>query len=324
MKTISQSRRTLKLCLAVAVLIGPLALRAQQSATRIVVGFPPGGNLDYVARTIAPALGRELGQNFIVENKAGANGVIAGEFVSRAAPDMKTLWLTSVGAVAITPALTVKMTYDAERDLMPIAQVVRNVEVLLVNINSPYNTAAELVAAARRGTKLSFASSSTGGVPHLAIELLNDTAKIDIQHVPYKGGGPALNDLLAGHVDGLFSDISPVIGHITGGKVKVIGITSPDRHPLLPQIKTFDEMGLPGVDADNWQGLFAPKGANPVEVAKIGAALRRVLNSPAIKSTLESSGAEIVGSSAAELTTVLKKDIVKWGNLIKTKSIKGE
>lgn len=324
MEKISKTRRALTLASASAAIALPFATRAQQNITRLVVGFPPGGTLDFVARTIAPALGTELGQSVIVDNKPGANGLIGGQFVSRATPDMTTLWLSSVGAVAISPSLTAKMPFDPMRDLVPVSLVVRNVEALVVNPNSPYNTAAELVAAARKGTKINFASSGAGSVPHLAIELLNDVAKIDSLHVPYKGGGAAVNDVMAGMVDGYFSDIPGVIGQIKGGKLKPIGVTSALRHPLLPQVRTFNEMGLPDVDADNWNALFAPKGSSAADVARVGAALRRVLMSESIKSALEASGAQSAPSSSAEMAALLKKDTEKWARLIKSKNIKAD
>jgi len=326
MGTVCKTRRALTIAPVLTALMSalPRAAYAQHNLTRLVVGFPPGGTLDFVARTIAQPLGNELGHQVIVENKPGANGIIGGHAVARAAPDMTTLWLSSVGAVAITPSLGGKMPFDPERDLVPVSLVVRNVEVLVVNPSSPYNTAAELVAAARKGTSLKFASSGIGSVPHLAIELLNDVAKLDILHVPYKGGGPAVTDVMAGHVDGYFSDIPGVIAFIKAGKLKPIGITGRRRHPLLPQVKTFDEMGLPGVEADNWNALFAPKGSSAADVARVGEVLRRVLSTDSVKAALEASGAETSPSSSAEMAALLKTDSAKWARLIKLKNIKAE
>ena len=324
MKTVSTTRRAILLGSFAATLGVSYAADAQTGITRIIVGFPPGGTLDFVARVIAQPLGKELGQSVIVENRAGANGAIAADYVSRS-PDASTLWLTSVGAVAISPALNPKLPYDPERDLVPLSLVVRNVEALVVAPISPYKTGADLVAAARKpNARLTMASSGVGSVPHLAVELLNDVGKLNILHVPYKGGAPALTDVMGGQVDGYFSDIPGVIAFIQSGKVRPIGVTSSRRHPLLPDVKTFDEMGLPGVDADNWNALFAPKATSAADVARINAALRRVLAMPAVKEQLEASGAQPAPSTPAELATLLKNDRAKWGRVIKAKNIKAD
>jgi tripartite-type tricarboxylate transporter receptor subunit TctC len=313
------------LALGAAALALPFATRAQSPTTKLIVAFPPGGPVDFVARTIAEALGKELGQQVIVENKAGANGAIAAEYVSRAAPDATTLWLTSVGAVAINPALYDKLPYDAERDLVPVALVVNNVEVLVVGANAPYNTGAEFVAAARQpGSKLTLASSGTGSVPHLAMELLNDAARINVLHVPYKGAAPAITDVIAGHVSGFFGDIPGLIGHIKSGKVKAIGLAAPQRHPLLPQVRTFEEMGVAGVDSDNWYALFASKGTPADAAERVAAALRKALATESVKARLMESGAQPAASTPAELAALLKKDTAKWTKVVKTKGIKAD
>jgi len=324
MQPICTTRRALALACAAAAIGLPLAARAQ-AVTRLVVAFPPGGPVDFVARTIAEALGRELGGQVVVENKAGANGAIAGEYVARAAGDASVLWLTSVGAVAINPALYDKLPYDPLRDLVPVSLVANNVEVMVVPANAPHNTAADFVAAARKpGAKLSMASTGSGSVPHLALELLNDTAKISATHVPYKGAAPAITDVIAGHVDGFFGDIPGLIPHIKSGKVKAVGIAAPRRHPLLPEVKTFDEMGFPGVDSDNWYALFTSRATPPAQAERVAAAVRRTLATEAVRSKLEASGAQAAPSTPAELTALLRKDTAKWGKLVKEKSIKAD
>lgn len=295
--------------------------------TRIIVAFPPGGPVDFVARTMSEQLSKELGHQVIVENKAGANGAIAAEFVSRSAPDASVLWLTSVGAVAINPALYEKLSYDPMRDLTPVSLVVNNVEMFVVAANAPYNTGAEFVAASRKSmvdktAPLTMASSGTGSVPHLAMELLNDAAKLNLVHVPYKGAAPAITDVIAGHVNGFFGDIPGLVGHIKGGKLKAIGIAAPKRHPLFPDVKTFAEMGVQGVDSDNWYALFTAKGANAADVALVNAAVRRTLGSEAIKAKLIASGAEPAPSSAADLSKLLASDTAKWTRVVKSKNMK--
>jgi tripartite-type tricarboxylate transporter receptor subunit TctC len=309
---------------AAALAAAGLPARAQQDRiTRIVVAFPPGGPVDFVARAIAEQLGKEIGHQVIVENKAGANGGIAAEYVSRSAPDAQTLWLTSVGAVAINPSLYEKLMYDPAKDLTPISLVVRNVEVLVVGANAPYNTGAEFVAAAKKSKQpLTLASSGTGSVPHLAMELLSDAAKTPLLHVPYKGAAPAITDVLAGHVDGFFGDIPGLLPFIASRKLKPIGIAASKRHPLLPEVKTFQEMGIPGVDSDNWYALFAAKGTPAGVADAMNQALRRTLANEGVRSRLMASGAEPAPSSPAELSALLARDSAKWGAVVRNKKIK--
>jgi tripartite-type tricarboxylate transporter receptor subunit TctC len=323
MNSIFLSRRTL-----MGACTGVLAMSAfaqGAKSTRLVVAFPPGGPVDFVARIIGEALGRELGQQVIVENRAGANGAIAADYVSHSPPDAHVLWLSSVGAVAINPALYDKLSYDPARDLTPVSLVVRNVEVLVVAANAPYNTGAEFVAAAKRGGKpLTLASSGTGSVPHLAMELLAEASGAPLLHVPYKGAAPAITDVIAGNVNGFFGDIPGLIAFIKAGKLKPIGIASTRRHPLLPEVKTFNEMGIAGVDSDNWYALFAAKATPAPEVERVNRALRKVLDDAAVKSKLMASGAEPAPSSPAQLSALMKSDLAKWTQVIKTNNIKAE
>lgn len=306
---------------AVAIACSGLA-NAQPQLTRIVVAFPPGGPVDFVARTLAEQLGKELGQTVVIENKPGANGAIAADHVSRSSPDTRTLWLTSVGAVAINPSLYPKLSYKPGTDLTPVSLVVNNVEMLVVNAKAPYNTGAEFVEAARKSrAPLTMASSGTGSVPHLAMELLNEHAKIKLSHIPYKGAAPAITDVMAGHVDGFFGDIPGLIGQISAGKLKPIGIAAHKRHPRFPDVPTFAEMGIQGVDSDNWYALFAPKGTPAAEAEKMSKAVYRSLHAPAVKSKLEASGAEVAGSTPAELAKALEADTRKWGNVVRANNI---
>jgi len=298
---------------------------AQTSITRLVVAFPPGGPVDFVARSISEQLGKELGTQVIVENRAGANGAIAADFVSRAVPDGNTLWLTSVGAVAINPPLYEKLPYDPVRDLAPISLVANNVELLVVGANNPAKTGAEFIANAKlRKEGVTMASSGTGSVPHLAMELLADATKTNLVHVPYKGAAPAITDVIAGHVDGFFGDIPGLVGFIKAGKLKPIGIASTRRHPLLPDVKTFQEMGMAGVDSDNWYALFAGKATPVADIERINQAVRRTLANEGVRAKLQASGAEPSASSPAELALLLKNDTAKWGRVIRDKKIKPE
>jgi tripartite-type tricarboxylate transporter receptor subunit TctC len=296
---------------------------AQARITRLVVAFPPGGPVDFVARTLGEQLGKELGTQVIIENRAGANGAIAADYVARAVPDGSTIWLTSVGAVAINPPLYEKLSYDPVRDLAPISLVVNNVELLVVGANNPANTGAEFVANAKlRKEGVTMASSGTGSVPHLAMELLADAGKARLVHIPYKGAAPAITDVIAGHVDGFFGDIPGLVGFIKAGKLKPLGIASTQRHPLLPDVKTFQEMGLPGVDSDNWYALFASKATPAAVVDQLNQAVKRTLAHDAVRAKLMASGAQPSASSPAELALLLKNDTAKWGKVIRDKKIK--
>lgn len=324
MKLTSTRRNILAMTLAAATLVCSTTVLAQTKITRLIVAFPPGGPVDFVARTLSEQLGKELGHQIVVENKAGANGAIAAEFVANAEPDGNTLWLTSVGAVAINPALYGKLSYDPQRDLTPVSVVVNNVEVLVVSASAPYNTGAEFVAASRdkKDAQLTMASSGTGSVPHLAMELLNESAKIKLLHVPYKGAAPAITDVIAGHVNGFFGDIPGLISFIKSGKLKAIGIAAPKRHPLLPNVKTFGEMGVAGVDSDNWYALFASKGTPAAEIDRVNQAVRRTLTTESVRTRLLASGAEPAPSTPNELATLLKNDSAKWAKVVRANNIK--
>lgn len=310
--------------LTACVLVGMATLAsAQNKTTRILVAFPPGGPVDFVARTLTDQLSKELGHPVLVENKAGANGAIAADTLLKAPADGQTLWLTSVGAVAINPSLYAALPYDPIRDLAPVSLVVNNVEMLVVNPNNPVNGPQDFIAAAKQKS-LTMASSGTGSVPHLAMELLADATRTDLVHVPYKGAAPAITDVMAGHVDGFFGDIPGLMGHIRSGKLKPVALASTRRHPLFPDVKTFQEIGVAGVDSDNWYALFAHKNTPPAELDRLNQAVRRTLAHDAVRSKLIASGAEPSVSSSAELSALLKNDMAKWGRVIRDKKVKAD
>ncbi len=322
MTSLALMRRLLAVTIGLALAGSALA---QARTTRLIVAFPPGGPVDFVARTLAEGMAKELGHAVIIENKAGGNGAVAAEAVVRAPADGGTLWLTSVGAVAINPALYDKLPYDPPRDLAPVSLVVNNVEVLVVNSKSPWQTGADFVAAARNASAtkpLTMASSGTGSVPHLAAEQLSDAAKVDLLHIPYKGAAPALKDLIAGHVNGFFGDIPGLIGFVRSGQLRPIGIAAPKRHPLLPEVKTFEEMGIKGMDSDNWYALFTTRGTPAPEIERLNKAVRAALASEPIRAKLSNSGAQPAASSPAELAALLKADSEKWARMVKAKNIK--
>ena len=316
-------RRAIHVAVLGTTLLSAGSVFAQADITRIVVAFPPGGPVDFIARTLAQQLSKELNQNVIVENKPGANGAIAADSVIRSTPDGKTLWLTSVGAVAINPSLYPKLSYKPTTDLVPVSLVVNNVEMLVVSPKASYKNGADFIEAAKKSKDkpLTMASSGTGSVPHLAAIQVNESAGVNLLHVPYKGAAPAIADVMAGHVDGFFGDIPGLVGGIDGGKLKPIGIAASKRNARYPNVPTFDELGFKGVDTNNWYAVFAPKGTTPEIAAKLSKAINVALNMPDAKAKIEASGAEVVGSTPEALTKQLTSDITKWSAIIHRNNI---
>lgn len=293
---------------------------------RIVVSFPPGGPVDFVARALGEQLGKELQTAVVIDNRAGANGAIGAGDVMRSAPDGNTLWITSVGAAAINPALYDKLSYDMQRDFVPVSLVVNNVELLVVHPGNPADGAAAFVAAAKRGpgSAATMASSGIGSIPHLALEQFSDATGANFTHIPYKGAAPAITDVMGGQVSGFFGDIPGLIGHVKGGKLKALGIAAAARHPALPEVRTLDEQGIVGVDSNNWYALFAPAKTPPTVIDTLNQAVRRALINPALRDKLLASGAEPAPSTPQALSTLLKHDSDKWSKLIRDKRIKAE
>jgi tripartite-type tricarboxylate transporter receptor subunit TctC len=302
------------------------AVFAQGSApVKIVIAFPQGGPVDFVARILAQGLGEELGQSVIVENRPGANGAISAQAVAKSAPDGVTLWFTSAGAAVMNPALYDSLTYDMQRDFAPVSLVVNNVEVLVVNPANPATSVTELVAQSKQDANpMPIASSGIGSMPHLAMELLADSSGAKLMHVPYKGAAPAITDVMGGQVSGFFGDIPGLIGFIQGGRLKPLGIAAPSRHPLLPDVRTLDEQGIHGVESNNWYALFAPAKTPPARIEQLNAAVRRVLTSELYRNRLLESGTEPMPSTPGELAALVKADTAKWGRIIRDKKIKGE
>jgi tripartite-type tricarboxylate transporter receptor subunit TctC len=311
--------------LALMMLVASATSLAQTKVTRIVVSFTAGGPVDAVARALSEQLGRELGGTVLVDNKPGANGAIGAMDVARSKPDGSTIWLTSVGAVAINPSLYEKLPYDMQRDFAPVSLVVNNVELLAVNPANPAKDAAQFVANAKVSkAPVALASSGIGSIPHLAIEQLSDSTGVKFLHVPYKGAAPAISDLMGGQVGGFFGDVPGLINQVKGGTLKPLGIASSKRHPSLPDVKTLEEQGIKGVDTINWYAMFVSAKTPPAVIEALNKAVRNTLNTPAVRDRLLLTGAEPAASSPPELAALLKNDTEKWARMIRTKNIKAE
>src|SRR5215471_16602504 len=299
--------------------------RAQDFASRVirvVVAFPAGGPTDFVARVMADRLKALLGQNVIIENKPGANGAIGADYVAKGEPDGHLVFLTTVGAVAITPHLN-KPNYDTLRDFAPVTLVVRNTTILVVRPDMPVNSAKELAALAKdKPGAIPFASTGSGSMPHLALELYQSAANLKFLHVPYRGAAPALTDLLGGQVLAMFADTPVLLPHIRGGKLKPIGAASAQRNPMLVEVSTLAEQGFPDTIADNWYGLLAPAKTSPAVVAKLHDAVVAVLDAPDVREKLLQSGATPAPTSSAEFGKFLSDELARWGRVVREKSIK--
>ncbi len=318
-------RRTFFTLLGLGLGLGASAGAQAPGPLRIVVPFMPGGPVDAVARALAEALGKELGRTVVIDNKPGANGAIGAMEVLRADPDGSTLWITSVGAAAINPALYDKLPYDMARDFAPVSRVVDNVELLVVNPANPARDAAEFVAAARKSPQpLAMGFSGIGSIPHLAMEQLADANGLKLLHVPYKGAAPAIADLMGGQVSGFFGDVPGLIGPLKSGKLRALGIAAPVRHPALPEVKTLQEQGIAGVDSVNWYAFFVSARTPPAVVDALNQAVRRALETPEVRDRLLQSGTEPAPSTRQELAALLQHDTQKWARLIQAKQIKAD
>ncbi|HEY0823922.1 MAG TPA: tripartite tricarboxylate transporter substrate binding protein [Ramlibacter sp.] len=291
----------------------------------LVVPFPPGGSTDAIARVLALELPRKLGGTWIIDNKPGATGTIGAAFVKRAAPDGYTLFVSSLGPFVIAPHLIKGVQYDALKDFEPITVAVQAPNVLVVPANSPIRTVADMLATLKKTPgKVSFASSGNGSSDHLSAELFWQQTGTEGLHVPYKGGGPAINDLLGGQVDAAFVNINSIIQHIKAGKVRALGIASEKRNPLLPEVATLQEQGVKGAEVQSWQAVAAPRGLPADLKARLQSAIAAALNEPSVKDKLVSQGFEIVGNTPEQFAKFQAVEFGRWKSLIEARNIKAD
>ncbi|MEN4920870.1 tripartite tricarboxylate transporter substrate binding protein [Achromobacter spanius] len=298
---------------------------AAAQPTRLVVAFPPGGPADSLARILAKELEAELKSTVIVENKPGANGAIAANYVIRSPADGSVLFLSSAGAIAINPSLYPNLPYKPTEDLSPVALVVHTPEVLVVSPKNPVKSASDYVAAAaKRKEPAALASSGIGSMPHMTIELFKSQTKVDFLHVAYKGAAPAIADTIGGHVEAFFGDVSGLMPFINDGQLVALGVAAPARLKSLPNVPTLAEQGIPNVEASNWYGVFAPKGTPAQVVAQLNEAIRNSLKAKALVDNLASLGVEPSPSSPEGFRDLVKNDTAKWAAVVKAGNVKAE
>jgi tripartite-type tricarboxylate transporter receptor subunit TctC len=303
----------------------PLAAGAQEFPSRpvrIVVPWPPSGNVDITARTIAPALGDALGQQVIIENRAGAGGTIGTAAVAKSAPDGYTLALGSSGTITIAPAVYKTIAYDPIRDFTPIGPIQSVPIVLTAAPKTPVATYKDFVELSRaRNGQVSIASAGNGSSNHLAIELLMRQANLKLIHIPYKGSGPALTDLLGSQVDSMMDQLTASLGHIREGRLKALAVASKTRSPLLPGVPTLAELGVTGFEASTWTAIFGPANLPPAVVDRLQVALRKALAVEAVRERYRSMGVELMEMSQPEFAAYVRADFEKWRTLAREGNI---
>lgn len=319
----------LKLAAAVLALLSAIgATRAQDAfpsrPVHIYVPFAPGGAVDIVARTLGEQLSGRWKQSVVVENRPGAGGVVASEAAAKAAPDGYTLIIVATGH-ALNPHLYAKLPYDLFADFTPITLIGTSPNMALVRADSPIKTIGDLINAAREHPgQISYGHAGNGTSPHLAGELFKSMARIDITPIPYKGGAPALTDLIGGHIPMTFNNIPESIAQITAGTVRPLGVTTAKRSPVLPNVPTIAESGLPGFDTGVWWGVLGPAGLTPEVRAKLAKDCSEAVNSATMKARLLQLGATPIGGSPEEFAALIRADYEKWGPIIKAAGIHGE
>jgi tripartite-type tricarboxylate transporter receptor subunit TctC len=291
---------------------------------RVLVPFPPGGAVDIVARTIGDDLTRRWGQSVVIENRPGAGGTIATQALATSAADGYTLALVATGH-ALNPHFYVKLPYDSFNDFTPITLVGSSPNMLLVRGDSPFKSVTDVLTGARRRPGyLSYGHAGNGTSPHLAGELLKYLARVDIAAIPYKGGAPSLNDLIGGHVPMTFNNIPESIAQVKAGAVRALGVTTATRAPVLPDVPTIAEAGVPGYDTGVWWGFLAPAGIPPEVKAKLARDCAEAVKAPAVVERLRTLGATAVSSTPEEFADFMRAEYEKWGPVIKAAGIKAE
>ena len=320
-------KKTTTLVMCAALMSTCAAATAQDFPTRplrLIIGFAPGGSTDLVARVVAQKMAASVGQQVVVDNRPGANGMIGADLVAKATSDGHTLLLSSIGPMAINASLY-KMPYDIVRDFAPVTYTGNVTNLLVVHPSVSVTNIKELISLARaQPGKLAFGSSGTGGAPHMAVELFKILAKVDVVHVPYRGGGPAMADLVGGQIAGSFASMPSSIPFVRSGKLRALAVTAPKRSPAAPEVPTVSEAGIPGFTVLDWQGMFTTAKTPAPVVNKLNAEIKRALAFPDVVEKLATAGVEIQTTSPEEWGRFVQSEIEKWAKVVKTAGIKLE
>ena len=319
------TRFLVKLGLAFGLAVTATAAHADawpQRSVKILVPYAAGGNTDGITRLIAAKLGTAFGQQFIVENRPGANGIVATELVANAAPDGYTLFMSTVGQIAVNPAMT-KMSFDPATALAPISNVASNPFVLAIHNSVPAKTLPEFIAYVKaRPGQLSYGSGGVGSIGHLTSALFLARADLKMNHAPYRGGGPAVQDLLGGHIPMYFANQSEVAPYEGQNMIRLIAISSLKRSPKLPDVPTVGEQGFPGFESLTWNGLMAPAKTSPEIIDRVAAATAKAVRDPEVVQRFASYGVDPIGSTPAEFAAEIKKDIPFWAEAVRVSGAK--
>jgi tripartite-type tricarboxylate transporter receptor subunit TctC len=332
MKDLAPMRRGMLRAMLLLVMLA--AVPATHAATsdaypnrpiRLLVGVPPGGANDFVARAIAQQLTEQLGQSVVVENRGGAGGNIAADFVAKSAPDGYTLFLSVIGTMAINPSLYPSMPFDSIKDFATISQLTSMPQVMLVHPSIPAKNLPEFIAYAKKNPdKISFASGGSGTATHLAAELFKTMAGVEMVHVPYKGNGPATVDLLSGRVTVMFDQIATALPSVRDGRLNAMGVSTAKRSPAAPDIPTIAEAGLPGYDVTTWHGLVAPAGTPRPIIDRLHDEVVKALNSPMVKERFAAAGIVPVSSTPEQFAAFTQAEVVRWRAVVKASGAKVE
>lgn len=318
-----KSTRTLIAALLIFVWAGAASAQAYPARpVRVIVPYAPGGGADFVTRVFGKAWSEGVGQQFFVDNRAGANGNIGSELAAKSKPDGYTLLSVANTTVTINPSLYRQMPIDMQRDLAPVSIMAGQPNVLVVHPSLPARSVKEMVAIARaRPGQLDYASASTGSSSHIAAELLRLEAKINITHVPYKGNGPAMADLIAGHVQLMFNNLAPSVSQVKAGKLRALAVTSEKRSGAAPDVPTMAESGYPGVVFNLWVGLLAPSGTPTDVIAKLNAETAKAAQLRDVRERLLGEGTEPYTTSASQMGEIIREETAKWAKVVKAANI---